>query len=238
MDLRKYIISDNEDFVVINKPPGLLTIPDREGKEPSLKGWLQQQYGEIFTVHRLDRETSGVVVFAKQAAAHKELSRIFEEREVAKYYLGLVLGKPAQNEGTIEAGIMEHPGKRGLMAINKKGKPAITEYQVLENFRYFSWMQFRIHTGRTHQIRVHMKHLGHPIVCDPLYGDGKPVLLSAIKHRYNLSKTELEERPIVSRLALHSWKLEFSLLQKTFAFDAAIPKDLSALLQQLRKNNS
>lgn len=238
MDLKKYIISDNEDFVVINKPPGLLTIPDREGKEPSLKEWLKQKFGEIFTVHRLDRETSGVVVFAKNQAMHKELSRIFEERDVAKYYLGLVMGKPAVPEGTIEAGIMEHPGKKGVMAINKKGKPSITEYEVLENFRYFSWMQFRIHTGRTHQIRVHMKHLGHPIVCDPLYGDGKPVLLSSIKHRYNLSKTEVEERPIVSRLALHSWKLAFTVMQQSFAFEAEIPKDLRALLQQLRKNNS
>ena len=223
---------------MINKPPGLLTIPDREGKDPSLKGWLKQQLGEIFTVHRLDRETSGVVVFAKNERTHKELSRIFEEREVAKYYLGLVMGKPAIPEGTIEAGIMEHPGKKGSMAINKKGKPSITEYQLLENFRYFSWMQFRIHTGRTHQIRVHMKHMGHPIVCDPLYGDGKPVLLSSIKHRYNLSKTELEERPMLSRLALHSWKLEFSLGQQPFAFEAGIPKDLKAVLQQLRKNNS
>ena len=238
MDLKKYIIADNENFIVINKPPGLLTIPDRVGKEPSLKGLLQQQAGEIFTVHRLDRETSGVVVFAKNAATHKELSRIFEERDVAKYYLGLVMGKPAVTEGTIEAGIMEHPVKKGTMAINKKGKPSVTEYEVLENFRYFSWMQFRIHTGRTHQIRVHMKHLGHPIVCDPLYGDGKPVLLSSIKHRYHLSKTEVEERPILSRLALHSWKLQFTLMQHSFAFEAGLPKDLRALLQQLRKNNA
>lgn len=238
MDLRKYIIADNENFIVINKPPGLLTIPDREGKEPSLKGLLQRTSGEIFTVHRLDRETSGVVVFAKNATAHKELSRIFEERDVAKYYLGLVMGKPAVPEGTIEAGIMEHPGKRGMMAINKKGKPSVTEYKVLENFRYFSWVQFRIHTGRTHQIRVHMKHLGHPIVCDPLYGDGKPVLLSSIKHRYHLSKTEVEERPIVSRLALHSWKLEFTLMEQPYAYEADVPKDLRALLQQLRKNNA
>src|SRR5919112_5532824 len=115
MKLEEHIVFQNEDFVAINKPAGLLSIPDREGKEQSLKGMLKQKFGSIFTVHRLDKETSGLVVFAKKEEAHKQLSTAFESRDVQKYYLGLVLGKPAETSGTIDVGIMEHPVKRGLM---------------------------------------------------------------------------------------------------------------------------
>ena len=121
------------------------------------------------------------------------------------------------------------------MLTHDKGKVSVTDYEVLESFRLYSWMQFQIHTGRTHQIRVHMKHIGHSIVCDETYGDGKPVLLSSIKKRFKLSKTAEEERAILSRLALHSWKLQFTLNNETFVLEAEPPKDLRALLQQLRK---
>lgn len=235
--LSEHIIKETEDFVAINKPSGLLTIPDREGTEQALKGLLKRIYGEIFTVHRLDKETSGIVVFAKNELTHKALSKSFEGREVEKFYLGLVTGKPAQSSGSIELPIIEHPVKKGLMTTNKKGKASHTDYEVLESFRFFSWVQFQIHTGRTHQIRVHMKSLGHPIVCDPLYGDGKPVLISSLKKKYNLSQKEEEERPILSRLALHSWKLNFTLSGERYTLEAQPPKDLRALLQQLKKNS-
>lgn len=235
-NLAAHIIFENDAFVAINKPPGLLTIPDREGTEPALKGILKRAYGEIFTVHRLDKETSGIVVFAKNEETHKALSKAFEGREVEKWYVGLVLGKPAAATGSIELPIIEHPVKKGLMTTNKKGKPSHTDYETLESFRFFSWMKFQIHTGRTHQIRVHMKSLGHPIVCDPLYGDGKAVLISSLKKKYNLSQKEEEERPILSRLALHSWKLAFKLNGVSHSLEAEPPKDLRALLQQLRKN--
>ena len=118
-----------------------------------------------------------------------------------------------------------------------EGKESATEYEVEEKFKLYSWTEFRILTGRTHQIRVHMKHLGHPIVCDELYGDGKPVFISSIKRKkFNLSKDEEGEKPILSRLALHASILKFELEAKAYILQAELPKDLRALLQQLRKN--
>ncbi len=229
------IIFENEQFVAVNKPSGLFSIPDRFGKEISLKDILKEKYGAIFTVHRLDKDTSGVIVFAKNETAHKQLSQLFEGRDVEKFYLGLVFGNLITPKGTVDMPIMEHPGKQSIMITHEKGKNSVTDYEVLENFRLYSWMQFQIHTGRTHQIRVHMKHIGHTIVCDDIYGDGKPVLLSSIKKRFKLSKDAEEERAILSRLALHSWKLKFTLNNETFSLKAEPPKDLRALLQQLRK---
>lgn len=234
--LNDYILFQNEDFVAINKPAGLLTIPDRAGKDVSLKRLLQEQFDDVFTVHRLDRETSGIVVFALNEAMHKHLSQQFEARETKKIYNGLVLGKPVEIEGVINEPIAEHQTKKGYMTVWRKGKESITEYKVIESYRYFSWMEFRILTGRTHQIRVHIKHLGHPIVCDPLYGDGKPLFISQLKKAYNLSQAEDEERPILSRLALHSAQLSFTGKDgEAVSLEAPLPKDLRATLNQLRK---
>lgn len=235
LKIEDLIIFENSDFVAVNKPSGLLTIPDREGNV-GLKNMLKEKYGEIYTVHRLDRDTSGIVVFAKNDQTHKALSQQFENRETSKIYNGFVLGVPFQTNGVINEPIAEHPVKKGMMTVYRKGKESITEYDVLESFRLYSWMQFRILTGRTHQIRVHMKHLGNPIVCDELYGDGKPVFISTIKRNYKLSKIEEEERPILSRLALHAAQLKFTLNGEVFELKAELPKDLRALLQQLQKN--
>ena len=237
------LIFECDDFIVLNKPSGLLSIPDREGKEISLKKILQEKYKEIFTVHRLDKGTSGLIIFAKNETAHKFLSLQFvpmdfagENRNIEKNYFGLIIGSPLRKQGAIDSPIMEHPVKKGLMIVNRKGKASLTDYEVLEEFGIYSWMRFRIHTGRTHQIRVHMKDLGHPVVCDELYGDGKPVLLSAIKHNFKLSRNEEEERPILNRLALHAYQLKFTGPDnQRHEFEAPIPKDLRATLQQLSK---
>lgn len=236
MKIADHVVYQDENFIAINKPSGVLTIPDRMGNV-SLKDYLLGAFSEIFTVHRLDRDTSGIVVFAKNETSHKQLSQLFEGRDVEKYYQGLVLGKLVEDKGTIDAAIMEHPVTKGLMVTNKKGKPSQTDYEVLENFRFFSWLQFQIHTGRTHQIRVHMKHIGHPIVCDELYGDGKPIFLSSLKKKFKLSKDEEQERPILSRLALHSYRLKFKLNSQEFELEAPLPKDLRACLQQLKKTS-
>jgi 23S rRNA pseudouridine955/2504/2580 synthase/23S rRNA pseudouridine1911/1915/1917 synthase len=231
------IVFENERFIAINKPSGLLSIPDRFGKDPSVKSILQEQLGKIFTIHRIDRDTSGLIVFAKDEETHKDLSQKFEGREVVKLYLGLINGTMMNREGTIDVPIIEKPGKTTLMMTHRKGKPSVTDYKVVEEFGLFSWVQFQIHTGRTHQIRVHGQYLGNPIVCDELYGDPKPVLLSSIKRKFKLSKNELEERPILNRLALHSSELKFTDAEGTkHELEAPLAKDLKALLQQLRKN--
>ena len=236
MKISDLIIFEDEDFVTINKPSGLLSIPDREGKEDSLRTLLQQRYGNIFTVHRLDKDTSGAIVFAKNEGAHRNLSLQFEERKTEKIYLGLVMGQPANAKGTIDLPIAENTVTRGVMIIHQRGKPAVTDYEVLENFGKYSWMQFRIHTGRTHQIRVHMKDLGHPIVCDALYGDGKPLMLSELKPKFKLSRNEFEERPILKRLALHAYQLGFTKTNnEKISVQAELHKDLKATLQQLGK---
>lgn len=237
MNLKDIIIVENENWIALNKPSGLLSIPDREGKEISLKQLLKDKYGNIFTVHRLDKDTSGLIIFAKNEVSHKQLSLQFEGRLTKKIYLGLVIGSPLEKKGSIDAPMGEHPAQNGTMIVHRKGKDALTDYEVLEDFGVYAWLQFQIHTGRTHQIRVHAKEMGHPIVCDPLYGDGKPVLLSSLKHKkFKLSKNELEERPLLNRLALHAFQLSFTdSNNEMIELEAPLPKELRALLQQLNK---
>ncbi|BAV08984.1 23S rRNA pseudouridine955/2504/2580 synthase/23S rRNA pseudouridine1911/1915/1917 synthase [Filimonas lacunae] len=231
------IIFENDQFIAINKPSGLLSVPDRKQSEPSLKDMLLAKYGSIFTVHRLDKDTSGVIVFAKDEETHKALSALFEGREVEKYYQGMVYGIPYPEKGSVDAAIMEHPAGNGKMITHAKGKASLTDYEVQQAFRLYSWLKFQIHTGRTHQIRVHMQHLGHAIVCDDLYSNGEPIFISALKKKnYNLNKNELNERPILGRLALHSWLLKFELNGEVFELEAPLPKDLRATLQQLEKH--
>ena len=230
------IVFENNHFIVVNKAAGVLSIPDREGKEKSLKSLLQGMYTEIFTVHRLDRQTSGLIVFAKNEETHKHLSKEFEERSVEKFYLGVVNGTLSEKKGMLDLPLMQHPSKNGMMVVNKKGKEAITHFEVLEEFGKFSFVKFRIQTGRTHQIRVHMQYAGNPLVCDELYGDSKPILLSSIKKKFYLSKSDEEERPLFHRLGLHSSILSFKDIEDVYhSFEAPLPKDMKAFLQQLRK---
>lgn len=231
------IIEENDFFIAINKPSGLLSVPDRKQSEPSLKDFLLQKYSSIYTVHRLDKDTSGVIVFAKDADTHKQLSLLFEGRDVEKFYLGLVHGSLLHHNGSIDAPIMMHPANNATMIIHQKGKPSYTDYTLLEQFKNYSWVQFQIHTGRTHQIRIHSKYMGNSIACDAIYGDNKPILLSSLKKKFKLSKKEDEEKPLLNRLALHSALLKFTFNNQAYHIEAPLPKDLRALLEQLRKNN-
>lgn len=232
------IISENDSLVVVNKPSGLLTVPDRfDGELPSLKKMLRDKYGEIFVIHRIDRDTSGIVMFAKNDVAHKFYSLAFEERTIRKKYLGLVHGSPAQNSGTIDKPIAQHPVLKGKMYVHRSGKASVTHYRVIQQFGLYALVEWQIETGRTHQIRVHMQDLGHPIVCDELYGTPDPILLSRIKRKFKLSKNEETERPLLNRLALHASALDFTTQEgQQMHLEAALFKDMQACLTQLGKN--
>lgn len=231
------IVGETADYVLVNKPAGMLSIPDRAQSVPSLRDMLLQQMDAVFTVHRLDRDTSGLLLFAKNEEAHRYYSQLFEKREVEKYYVGIVLGKPATETGIIDASITEHLTEKGKMVVHRQGKSSQTGYEFLEGNHRYALMKFRLYTGRTHQIRVHCKHIGHPLACDPLYGDGKPLLLSEIKKKYKLSQHELEERPVLDRLALHAYRLQFldqaGVMQQA---EAPLPKAFTAWMTQLSKS--
>ncbi len=237
-DQRPEILLETPDWIAVNKPSGLLTIPDRHNHDlPTVKGWLEHKYGPVFTVHRIDRDTSGLLLFARNEAAHKYLSQLFESRNVEKIYLGIVLGKPISDTGTIAEPIAEHPAKNGTMVVNRKGKMAVTHYKVLEAFNHYSLLEFNIETGRTHQIRVHAKHMGHPIAADPLYGNRKPVFLSDFKRNVKLGKFTEQENPLLSRLALHAYKIKFTDMDsKVVELEAPLYKDMRALVNQLERN--
>lgn len=238
MQISSYILFEDDDYVVLNKPAGLLSIADRHNPHlPNLSALLEQRYGEIFVVHRLDRNTSGVMVFARHAASHQLLSTQFQEKMTEKVYLGLVQGRVWEPEGTIDKPIAESSSRRGKMIITAKGKPALTTFEVLEPFSLYTLLKIRLHTGRTHQIRVHLQSIGHSIAVDDVYGDGKPFYLSFIKKQYRLSRNQEEEKPLMSRTALHALSLGFSDQkgQRRF-YEAPLPKDFRAVLSQLRKH--
>jgi 23S rRNA pseudouridine955/2504/2580 synthase/23S rRNA pseudouridine1911/1915/1917 synthase len=233
------IIYEDDNLVAVNKPSGLLSIPDRfDAKIPSLKQVLAEKYGEIFVIHRIDRDTSGIILFARNEESHRYFSMAFEEHRISKKYLGLVHGTPAPASGTIDKPIAHHPVQKGKMVVHKNGKPSVTHYKTLDSFGLYSIVEFEIETGRTHQIRVHMQDKGNPIVCDPLYGTAEPVFLSRIKRNFKLSKNQEAEIPLLSRLALHAHSLEFKTPGgNTVKLEAELFKDMQATLSQLRKNS-
>jgi 23S rRNA pseudouridine1911/1915/1917 synthase len=238
MSNRPVIIFENEEYVFVNKPSGMLTILDRHDSSlPSVVGFLRSKYEKIFTIHRIDKDTSGCVVFAKNEEAHRHASIAFESRQVTKKYLGIVHGSPANDTGTIQDRLMDHPVIKGKMIVNaKQGKEAITNYKLVENFKSYSLVEFPILTGRMHQIRIHSANLGTPLLCDPIYGKDEKIFVSQLNKKYNLSKLTEEEQPILQRLALHSAHISFEDAQgKTLAVDCPLWKDMDASMKQMRK---
>lgn len=231
------VVFEDEHLIIVEKPSGLLTIPDRYIPEiPNLYSILVKDYGSMFIVHRLDKGTSGLICFAKTAEAHRLLSLQFEAREPLKRYLAIVQGTPFEKEGLIDVGLS--PNKEGGMHVDvKRGKPSITAYKVLESFDNFSLVEATILTGRMHQIRVHLKHLGYPLAVDPLYTKKETLFLSEIKHKkFNLKKEE-DELPLLSRVPLHAYHLSFvhPITKEAISIDSDLPKDMQATLNQLRK---
>jgi len=234
------ILFEDNDIVVVSKPAGMLTIPDRYNYElPNLKSYLKNLYGEIFVVHRLDKDTSGVMVFAKNAEAHRDLSIQFEEMRVKKVYHCIVAGIVAKNEMEIDIPLMKDPSTPGKTIPSVRGKDSMTFIKVIRKFKNATLIKCLLVTGRHHQIRAHCAAIGHPLLVDPLYGNASEFKLSQIKRRVNLKKGT-EELPIIKRITMHSKELGFvhPLTNEEVFFESEYPKDLSALVQILSKYSS
>ncbi len=214
------ILFEDDDLIVLNKPAGLVVHPGAGNQEHTLVNALLYHCRNLSgiggkqrpgIVHRLDKETSGCLVVAKNDAAHHELARQFAAREVTKIYLALVSGTPKRRRGIIEAGISRHPVQRKKMQVDPRhGRAAKTEYRVLKSLGGMSLLECVLHSGRTHQIRVHLHHLGHPVVGDALYG----------------------KKGDAPRQMLHAWKLGFShpRTHRPMLFEAPIPEDFQAMM--------
>lgn len=236
------ILHADDQIVLINKASGMLSIPDRYAPEkPNLLTLLKKKYGDIYTVHRLDKETSGILCYARTETAHKHLSKQFQERTVDKIYLTLVDGQMHQEEGVIDKPIAPHPHISGKMIVTQKGKVSRTDWKVVETFKNFTLVEANIKTGRTHQIRVHFEALGYPLAIDSTYGRREAFLLSEVKSKkkYRLGKDQ-EERPLMSRSILHAYRLtiEHPTTGEAITTEAPLPKDFRAVVQQLRKWNA
>lgn len=235
------VLYEDDQLLIVEKAAGTLTIPDRLGRETHhLLGFLQKRYEKVMTVHRLDRDTSGILVFARTEDAHRHLSMQFERHTVDKFYHVIVDGVLHHEEGEIDKPIGEHPTIPGKMIVTAQGKPSLTFYRVLERFRQFSLAEVQLRTGRTHQVRVHFQSIGYPLAVDPLYGRRKALYLSEIKVKnYKTGKFSEEERPLLQRTPLHASRLRIDhpANGERLEFHSELPKDMQAVLQQLRKWN-
>lgn len=228
----------DDDIVLLNKKAGLNVAADRyDENAPRLDLIAEKEFGRLFAVHRIDKDTSGIIIYTRNAQAHKTLCKQFENRTVEKTYHALIYGKPTWETFACKIPLQIDGDARHRTVVSQKfGKPAETDFSVISSCSLYSWIEAKPKTGRTHQIRVHLKELGHCIVCDGLYGGNqKPLKLSDIKRKWH--GDEYEERPLLNRLALHAYKISF-LHPKTnekLEFVAPYPKDLEAVRHQLYK---
>src|SRR5215210_915748 len=221
------ILFEDEDLLVLNKPAGMVVHPGAGNQEHTLVNALLHHCTTLSgiggkerpgIVHRLDKETSGCLVVAKNDTAHRELSRQFAARTLQKIYLALVIGRLKQTSGSIDAPIARHPVHRQRMSISRssRGRSALTEYKVLRSGAELSLVECTLHSGRTHQIRVHLHHLGNPVAGDKLY---------AAKLARGFP-----------RQMLHAWKLGFNhpRTKEAVNFQAPMPEDFAEALATLR----
>jgi len=233
------ILHEDDDLIIVNKPAPFLTIPDRfDPTIPNLVASLKSYREEIYINHRLDKETSGIILFSKNAETHEKMSHKFEHRDIRKLYKALLVGVPPIEVGEITLPLSQHPVKKKGMRIDEGGKKAQTKFRILESFKDNSFVEFNLMTGRMHQIRVHAQSMYTPILCDSLYGDGNPFFLSQIKRKFRKRREE-EERPLLSRMALHASELSFENPNTgmLITVECPLPKDMKAVLNQLRKTN-
>ena len=232
-DLR--LLYEDADLVVLDKPAGLTVHPGAGRSTGTLAHHLLDRYPEMAgvggpgrpgIVHRLDQGTSGALVVARTADAYARLARAFAAREVGKRYLGIAYGTPSPAAGTVEAPIGRHPQKRMEMAVRPGGRPARTGYRPLAAQGGISLLELDLATGRTHQIRVHLKHLGHPLVGDPVYGEAR------WKGLPRPVQPALRDFP---RPALHAWRLAFKHpgTGEPLSFEAPVPEDMRTLWERV-----
>jgi 23S rRNA pseudouridine1911/1915/1917 synthase len=235
------IVFEDASLIVLNKPPGLVVHPGAGNWRSTLVHALLYHAAQSLSgvggparpgiVHRLDKDTSGLMVVAKTDAAHEGLARQFKGGEVSKLYLALILGAPREESGRIEAPIGRHPVERQRMAVREGGRMAVTEWRLVERLGACCTLaQFRLRTGRTHQIRVHAAKLGHPVAGDATYGG----------RRYgSLRCTAAQRRSLeaVPRQLLHSWRLGFShpVSGERLDFEAPLPEDFASALRALKE---
>lgn len=232
------VLYSDDDIAVLNKKSGILIAADRYNpKAPRLDLLAEAEFGKLFAVHRIDKDTSGTVLYARNAEAHRHLSLQFENRSVQKCYHCLANGHPSWKTLTVSEPLLPDGDAFHRTVINKKiGKPSVTEFEAAGTCGPYTWIKAYPKTGRTHQIRVHLQAAGLPIVCDPLYsGNQKPVRLSDFKRRWNGDPEE--ERPLLSRLALHAYSIEIAhpKTEERMTFFAPYPRDLEAVRKQLAK---
>jgi RluA family pseudouridine synthase len=243
------VVFEDEHLLAVNKPARLLTSPDRyDPNRPNLmkllhagiaagKPWASvRKLDYLANAHRLDFETTGVLLLAKNKPALVKLANLFGSEKPLKTYVALVQGTPEEDEFEVDASIAPHPTTVGLMRVEpKRGKKSRTQFRVLEKFRGHTLLECRPLTGRTHQIRVHLRHVRLPIVGDTLYRGGK-LWLSELKRNFRL-KPNKEERPLISTVALHaeSLSLPHPLSGEQITMTAPWPKDLEVAVKYLRK---
>lgn len=231
------ILFEDDHLVIINKPAGVPVIPSRTSEmERSIKYILKQKYGEILIVHRIDQDTSGLVILAKNADTHRKLNTMFQNRNIEKTYWLLTRGIPHKHEGEINFALKKLNNQNKSVA-HKDGKAALTTYKVVEKFTKMALCEAQLHSGRHHQIRAHFKAINYPLLVDPVYGESGFFLSEIKAKKYKKAKHE-EERPLLKRLSLHAHRLKFEhpITKELIVIEAPIPKDLRACLNQLRKN--
>jgi RluA family pseudouridine synthase len=253
------VLLDDAELLAVNKPAGQLVIPDRSGRETLAEIVAQLSGGDptLRIVHRLDRDTSGVLLLARTIDAQRALSAQFEAHTVEKSYLALVRGVPAQEAGVVDLPLWLHPGQRKVVVSTTQGKPARTRFVLLERLGPASLLRCSPESGRQHQIRVHLQAIGLPLLCDPLYAPASDALglagrsapergapaalpsalyLSSLKPGYRRNARR-EERPLLARLSLHAEAIAFDHPRDggRRRIEAPLPKDLRATLHQLRQ---
>jgi 23S rRNA pseudouridine955/2504/2580 synthase len=230
-----WIIFESDELLAINKPPHISSLDERNGEEPGIIRLARKYHPDIQLCHRIDKETSGVLLMAKNPAAYREISMAFEGRKVEKVYHALVEGAVNFNEVVVDMPV--YAGKSGKVRIDRgQGKEAVTLFQSLEIFNHYTLMECMPVTGRMHQIRIHLASQNATIAGDTLYG-GRPPLLSRLKRKFKAGKDE-EEKPMIQRFALHAYSLFLETENYLVDVTAPYPKDFEVLLRLVKKYDS